>query len=272
MAIKTCPICGTIFETNTRQKYCSIECKKEQHRREGLGYYRNHKEERKEYRNKNKDRINRKRREKYKEDEVYRSKVTKYNIKYYDEHRSKRVQDMKNYQQTHKLEISERKKVYYQAQDKRELNRKERNRYLKRKEDNTYQCKLICRSLVRRCISKKNVRTQELLGYSADELVKHIECQFYNGMSWNNRDQWEVHHIIPLGEFNFINEDGSSNYDMVKRANSLDNLMPLFKEDHKIITNIYKSEKKYLTREEICDILKIVREERLKEWKNNQNQ
>ena len=49
---------------------------------------------------------------------------------------------------------------------------------------------------------------------------------------------------------------------MIKNANRLDNLMPLFKEDHKIITNIYKSEKKYLTREEIYDILKILREER----------
>lgn len=262
MAVKTCPICGTIFETNTRQKYCNVECKEAQHRRDSNKYYKNHKEERKKYCNKNKNKINCKRRERYKKDVVYRSKVIKSNTKYYAEHKSKRTQDMKNYQQRHKLEISERKKTYYQAQDKKELNRKERNRYLKRKEDNTYQCKLICRSLVRRCISKKNVRTQELLGYSVDELLKHIERQFYNGMSWNNRDQWEIHHIIPLGEFTFTNEDGSINYDMLKRANCLDNLTPLFKKDHKIITNIYKSEKKYLTREEIDVTLKIVREER----------
>lgn len=262
MTTKVCPICGTIFETNTRKKYCSIECKEIQHRRNSNKYYKNHKEERKNYCRKNKDKINYNRRKKYKEDSLYRSKVIKATTAYYTEHRSKRIQDMKNYQQTHKFEISERKKAYYQAQDKEELNRKERNRYLKRKDDSTYQCKLICRSLVKRCISKKNVRTQELLGYSTDELLQHIEHQFYNGMSWDNRDQWEVHHIIPLGEFTFINEDGSSNYDMIKNANRLDNLMPLFKEDHKIITNIYKSEKKYLTREEIYDILKILREER----------
>jgi len=44
---------------------------------------------------------------------------------------------------------------------------------------------------------KKQSRTHELLGCSYKEFKEHIELQFVNGMSWENRNLWHLDHIIP---------------------------------------------------------------------------
>lgn len=46
-------------------------------------------------------------------------------------------------------------------------------------------------------ITKKN-RTFDIIGCSPTELKKHIEKQFTNGMTWENRNKWHIDHIIPL--------------------------------------------------------------------------
>jgi hypothetical protein len=49
----------------------------------------------------------------------------------------------------------------------------------------------------RRKTSKKN-NTFEILGCNWAEIKRHIEAKFVDGMSWENRDQWHIDHIIPL--------------------------------------------------------------------------
>ena len=73
-------------------------------------------------------------------------------------------------------------------------------------------------------------------------------------MNWEVQD-WEIHHIKPLDTFNFLNEDGTDNYNTIKEANCLNNLMPLFKEDHKKVTAVYNSEGRWLNRQEIEQII-----------------
>lgn len=41
-------------------------------------------------------------------------------------------------------------------------------------------------------------KTTELLGCGWDCLKAHIESLFFEGMSWDNRSEWHVDHIIPL--------------------------------------------------------------------------
>lgn len=41
-------------------------------------------------------------------------------------------------------------------------------------------------------------RTTEIIGCGIKELKSHLESQFTNGMSWENKDQWHIDHIIPL--------------------------------------------------------------------------
>lgn len=52
---------------------------------------------------------------------------------------------------------------------------------------------------IRRVGSSKNGRrTLSILGCTADELKAHIERQFLRGMTWENRAEWHVDHIVPL--------------------------------------------------------------------------
>jgi hypothetical protein len=46
-------------------------------------------------------------------------------------------------------------------------------------------------------ITKKN-KTFEIVGCSPLELKEYLEKQFVDGMSWKNRSEWHIDHIIPL--------------------------------------------------------------------------
>jgi len=47
----------------------------------------------------------------------------------------------------------------------------------------------------------KSASTLELLGCSPDECYRHLERQFVEGMSWDNRDEWHIDHIRPIASF-----------------------------------------------------------------------
>jgi uncharacterized protein (DUF2132 family) len=85
-------------------------------------------------------------------------------------------------------------------------------------------------SVIRRFGGKKELSTYETLGYSAEQLKKHLENLFTEGMSWENWGEWHIDHKIPISCFN-KNEDP-------KVVNSLDNLQPLW-----AVENIKKSNK-----------------------------
>ena len=157
----------------------------------------------------------------------------------------------KRYREENKEHIAKHLKKYREAH-KEEL-RVKKNEYVKNrtKKDPVFRMRKLCRAMVRRCLTnKKKDRTQNILGYSPSDLKKHLESLFYGDMCWDVLN-WEIHHIRPLDTYNFINEDGTDNYEAVREANVLDNLVPLFKEDHKKVTILYTSEKKWLNKEEI---------------------
>ncbi|RVO41341.1 HNH endonuclease [Sinorhizobium meliloti] len=74
--------------------------------------------------------------------------------------------------------------------------------------------------------SKYGRRTFELLGYSLEQLMVHLEKQFSDGMSWENYGEWHIDHIIPLAAFNYETPDDAD----FKRAWALSNLQPLWAE------------------------------------------
>jgi len=55
----------------------------------------------------------------------------------------------------------------------------------------------IRQSLIKNGYTKKN-RVSEILGCSFAEFSAHIERQFLRGMSWENRSDWHIDHIIPI--------------------------------------------------------------------------
>jgi hypothetical protein len=95
--------------------------------------------------------------------------------------------------------------------------------------DPSYRLRCTVSSLVYHCItrnggSKAGLSFFKCVGYTAEDLKQHLECQFLPTMSWNNYGSyWELHHIKPQGSFNFVSLDEDS----FKECWSLENIMPL---------------------------------------------
>lgn len=75
---------------------------------------------------------------------------------------------------------------------------------------------------------KRGASTWQLLGYSRQELMNHLERQFLPGMSWENYGEWHVDHIQPLSSFRFTGRDCPE----FKAAWGLSNLRPLWARDN----------------------------------------
>lgn len=48
---------------------------------------------------------------------------------------------------------------------------------------------------------RKNLPTEKLLGYSKEDLRRHLESQFRDGMSWEKRESFHIDHITPVAYF-----------------------------------------------------------------------
>lgn len=78
---------------------------------------------------------------------------------------------------------------------------------------------------------KKNGRSWEkLVGYTLDDLMRHLEKYFQLGMSWGNRGKggWHIDHSIPIAVFNI-----SSPTDIdFKKCWALKNLKPMWEAEN----------------------------------------
>ncbi|MDX1032798.1 HNH endonuclease [Sinorhizobium medicae] len=101
----------------------------------------------------------------------------------------------------------------------------------KRAEDPKYRLECAVKQGVRRGLlsgSKAGRRTFEVLGYSPDDLRRHLEKRFQPGMTWDNYGEWHIDHEIPLSAFNYQTPDDID----FKRAWALSNLQPLWAFDN----------------------------------------
>lgn len=98
----------------------------------------------------------------------------------------------------------------------------------RRKEDPLFACKCHIKSLIVSSIQRKGFRkrsrTAEILGCSLDEFIVYIERQFLPGMTWENRGEWHIDHIVPLST-------AKTEADVIA-LNHVSNLRPLWAEDN----------------------------------------
>jgi len=76
--------------------------------------------------------------------------------------------------------------------------------------------------------TKNGRKWQELVGYSLQDLVTHLEKQFTEGMSWDNYGQWHVDHKVPLAAFSFDSPENP----MFRVCWGLANLQPMWATDN----------------------------------------
>ena len=118
--------------------------------------------------------------------------------------------------------------------------REKKRNYEKYRKDTDPIYKLInnFRTAVYQVLKESNVQKNghyfEILKYSPDELIIHLEERFTGEMSWDNYGVWHVDHIRPISSFN-IQEIGDESF---MECWSLKNLQPLWGDE-----NIRKSNK-----------------------------
>lgn len=91
-----------------------------------------------------------------------------------------------------------------------------------------------CRNMLKRCLKKlelnKEAKTKELLGYSAKELMEHIQSH----PNWKSIDgPWHIDHVFPIKAF--LDHDIRD----LKLINSLDNLQPLPRQKNQLKSATY---------------------------------
>jgi hypothetical protein len=109
-------------------------------------------------------------------------------------------------------------------------------RYLRerRQSDPLFAFKIKTRNLIRKAFDRngftKRSKSNDILGCSWSEFISHMEKQFKEGMTWQNRGEWHIDHIIPLAT--------ATCEDDIIRLNHFTNLRPLWAEE-----NLRKSDK-----------------------------
>lgn len=98
--------------------------------------------------------------------------------------------------------------------------------YIKRKRENDsmFALKFKMRTKLNKIFSRfgytKRSKSNEILGCDWETLKSHIERQFKPGMTWENRGEWHIDHIIPLAT-------AETEQDVIK-LNHYTNLRPLW--------------------------------------------
>lgn len=116
--------------------------------------------------------------------------------------------DAAYYQENIDRKLAYQKQWAIDNQDKKKAQRKsykDRANFLereKRKNDPVFamQCRVRARvrAMQRDGRFKKDSATEVMLGCTWLEFSDHLERQFLKGMSWCNRSEWHIDHIIPL--------------------------------------------------------------------------
>jgi hypothetical protein len=264
---KFCDDCSIISKKESFRRYAekNKENRKEyaikyrvENKEKIKSYQEENKESRKEYSKeysslyyeKNKERlvpIRKEWREKNKEKERINNK---------DRYLKKDKERLSKYYKENKEEINKRKKEYRKTDEYKKWKKEYdlRNSYKYRYRDSL-------KSVIRRLNRDKNDYTNKLLGYSDLDFKIHIENQFTECMSWENRDSFEIDHIIPIVAF--IEETPLnivSSLENLKPINPIENIKKFISIDYNYI-KLYEKYIDYLIpeyKEKIIDYLEII--------------
>ena len=153
-------------------------------------------------------------------------------IKKEDYHKRKKYKSNNN----NETPNEKRERINAYARNYAKNNRSKINDYYRkrRKEDNLYKSNISIRKAISRSFNKagfrKGSKTEKILGCSFKEFKQHIENQFLPEMSWDNRSDWHLDHIMPASM--------AKTHDELIRLNHYKNFRPLW-----AIENIKKSNK-----------------------------
>ena len=118
--------------------------------------------------------------------------------------------------------------------------REYKRKYEKNRKDTDPLYKLISnfRTAIYQVLKENNINKNghyfEILKYTPEDLILHLETKFTDGMTWDNYGEWHVDHVKPISSY-IILEIGDDEF---MNCWSLNNLQPLWGKE-----NISKSNK-----------------------------
>ena len=154
----------------------------------------------------------------------------------------------------------------YRKKNRKELTRKQLIYEKKRKEIDP-NFKLVCtlRTRIGTVLSKikqdKYMHTMELVGCTIDELKKHLESKFEEGMTWQNHGEWHIDHIVPCCSFDLtkkINQQVCFNWSNLQPMWGKENLSKSGKYDEIDQNVLHKKVTKRIIAKEIKRRIKII--------------
>jgi hypothetical protein len=122
----------------------------------------------------------------------------------------------------------QKNKRYYQKNRAKIIQKNKEYLYARIESDISFKILQRCRTRLYKAVKGyvKSERTKNLIGCSPDALIKHLEKQFKQGMTWGNYGEWHIDHIIPCAYFDFSKETDQ------KKCFHYSNLQPLWAEDN----------------------------------------
>jgi hypothetical protein len=158
--------------------------------------------------------------------------------RHYLKNREKRLQYFSDWQKDNRDHLNE----YHQKWREKNIDRHReyKRKYEKYRKDTDPIYKLInnFRTAIYQVLKENNVQKNghyfDILKYSPENLIEHLESKFKDNMTWDNYGEWHVDHIKPISLFQ-ITEIGDNEF---MSCWSLENLQPLWGEE-----NIRKSNK-----------------------------
>ncbi len=118
------------------------------------------------------------------------------------------------------------------------VNAYDKKRY---KEDPVFRTKKIMRNRINGCFNKHGVKklanTSEIMGCTPEFLNAHVEKYFTDDMSWQNRNEWHIDHVVPCCAFGVTIEEQ-------KILHWYDNLRPMLAKDNLCKNGTYKEVEK----------------------------
>ena len=152
--------------------------------------------------------------------------LKEYQKEYQKKYRQRNKKQRKLYCERNKDKISKQVNEY-QKQNRNKMNKYQRERF---KSDPVYRLnRSMSRDVSKSLKGDKNGHSwNKLVGYDTQELKRHLEKQFRDGMTWENYGKWHIDHRIPVSLFNIqgIKSKG------FKRCWALENLQPLWAKDN----------------------------------------
>jgi len=174
----------------------------------------------------------------------YHKKRDEDNLEYYQRNRERKLKYEKErrknnpeYRKEWYINNSESQKAYQRkykkVYNKLEYVKNKRNKKAKERRRNnpTYKLNQIMSGAIRASLKdgKDGKPWEKLVGYTLNDLKKHLEKQFTKGMTWSNhgrgKDKWHIdHHPIPLSWFVFKSYKDKG----FRKAWAFENLRPMW--------------------------------------------